>query len=158
MSNEKMNLEELLQSESDAIEANPDAPLTSETKVTRGHDRVRKLQIRLNEDEYRQVEEAAEVRGIPISTMARAMLLDALDARQIAGENRNSNSSTQDIFASLASFGFPLVSTSDDIDAKRLQLLIQTLFSRIELDFHFPDFKVLPVHVTYSAEAIRSAQ
>lgn len=73
---------ELLQSESDAVEANPDAPITAATKVTRGHDRAKKLQIRLNDDEYARIEQLADQRGVPVSTLARSILLGAIESDQ----------------------------------------------------------------------------
>ncbi|WP_166849505.1 CopG family transcriptional regulator [Isoptericola sp. BMS4] len=51
----------------------------SEVKVTRGHSRARVLQIRLNDDELAQLEKVADERGLPTSTVARALLLQAMD-------------------------------------------------------------------------------
>jgi len=50
----------------------------SEVKVTRGHSRARVLQIRLNDDEMAKLETLAETRGLPTSTVARALLLQSL--------------------------------------------------------------------------------
>ena len=47
-------------------------------KVTRGHDRAKTLQIRLNEDELRELVALAANRGLPVSTVARQLLLQSL--------------------------------------------------------------------------------
>ena len=73
------NISELLQAESDAIEADPDAPIGPNAEVSRGHDLVKPLRIRLNEDEFEQIEQLAETRGLPVSTLARSILLAAID-------------------------------------------------------------------------------
>lgn len=52
----------------------------SEVKVTRGHARARVLQIRLNADKLAQLEKVAAERGLPTSTVARALLLQSLSA------------------------------------------------------------------------------
>jgi len=52
----------------------------SEVRVTRGHSRSRVLQIRLNSDELERLEILAEERGLPTSTVARALLLQSLDS------------------------------------------------------------------------------
>lgn len=46
--------------------------------MTRGHDRARTLQIRLNEDELAALVAVAEDRGLPVSTGARQLLLQFL--------------------------------------------------------------------------------
>jgi hypothetical protein len=57
--------------ESDSI----DQSLPSNVRVSRGHDRSRVLQVRLNEDEYRLIEKLASENLIPVSTYARSILL-----------------------------------------------------------------------------------
>jgi len=52
----------------------------SEVRVTRGHSRSRVLQIRLNSDELERLENLAEERGLPTSTVARALLLQSLES------------------------------------------------------------------------------
>ncbi len=48
-------------------------------KVTRGHDRAKTLQIRLNHEELGELTALAETRGLPVSTVARQLLLQALN-------------------------------------------------------------------------------
>ncbi|MGL5830192.1 MAG: hypothetical protein ACRC0L_11575 [Angustibacter sp.] len=79
-------IDELLDAEAEAAEAaesaelssDPDAPLPAGTTVTRGHPRAKNLQIRLREGEYEQLAAYAERRGLPISTVGRALLLRAV--------------------------------------------------------------------------------
>jgi hypothetical protein len=78
-------LHDLLDQEAEAAEtAEADAqisesdPLPDGTSVTRGHGRSRTLQIRLNGDEYHELELLAKGRELPISTVARGLLLSAL--------------------------------------------------------------------------------
>jgi hypothetical protein len=54
------------------------ARLPERTVVTRGHNRSRVLQVRLNGDELEELERLAKARTLPVSTMARALLLSAL--------------------------------------------------------------------------------
>jgi hypothetical protein len=65
--------------------ADPGAPLPEGTRVTRGHNRSRTLQVRLNEDEYEQLELLAKGRELPVSTVARSLLLAALGPSDDAG-------------------------------------------------------------------------
>jgi hypothetical protein len=53
-------------------------PLPAHVKVTRGHDRSRTLQMRLTADEYEALESLATSRGLPVSTVARSLLLPTL--------------------------------------------------------------------------------
>ena len=74
-------LQELLDSEgaaAEAAEADQESPLPAGVKVTRGHDRAKTLQIRLNEDELRELVALAADRGLPVSTVARYLLLQSL--------------------------------------------------------------------------------
>lgn len=48
-------------------------------KVTRGHDRAKTLQIRLNHKEIGELTALAEDRGLPVSTLARQLLLQSLN-------------------------------------------------------------------------------
>jgi|LSQX01.1.fsa_nt_gb predicted DNA binding CopG/RHH family protein len=50
-------------------------PMRTDTVVTRGHARTRVLQVRLNDDELTMLEARAERAGIPVSTLARSILL-----------------------------------------------------------------------------------
>lgn len=82
MTRRKQSIEELLAEESDTIEADRDAPLGPDTRVTRGHSRTRTLQVRLNDEEYALLSRAAQQRHLPESTLARSLLLDALAGRE----------------------------------------------------------------------------
>lgn len=76
------DLAALIEAEGEAIEANPDAPITDETKVTRGHPKTRTLQVRLSPEEYEGLEKIADERGLPVSTVAREQLQHLLRASQ----------------------------------------------------------------------------
>lgn len=65
----------LQEEESEAIDANRDAPITDATAVTRGHGRSKTLQIRLNPEELEELERIAATRGLPTSTVAREAIL-----------------------------------------------------------------------------------
>lgn len=74
-------LEELLDAEgaaAEAGEADQESPLPKGVKVTRGHGRAKTLQVRLNEDELAELAALAADRGLPVSTVARQLLLQAL--------------------------------------------------------------------------------
>ena len=79
-----MKIDELIAAEAKASEQNKDAELKPGTKVTRGHGRSKTLQVRLNDDEFAALARTAEERGIPVSTLARDLLLRALEG---AGED-----------------------------------------------------------------------
>lgn len=46
--------------------------------MTRRHGRSRTLQVRLNPDEYDHLEQLATARGLPVSTVARTLLLSMM--------------------------------------------------------------------------------
>ncbi|SDS32057.1 DUF6290 family protein [Actinopolymorpha singaporensis] len=71
-------LEDLLRSEAEHAEQNKDAPSAPGTKVTRGHDRARVLQVRLNEDELAAVTTIAEDSNLPVSTLVRSWILERI--------------------------------------------------------------------------------
>lgn len=71
----KGDLAALLKEEAEAVEANPDAPITQSTKVTRGNSRSKTLQIRLNPEELQELERLADSRDLPTSTVAREAIL-----------------------------------------------------------------------------------
>mgnify|MGYP001289289707 FL=1 len=73
-----MGAEKLIAAEAEAAEQNPDAAIRPEAKVTRGHNRVKTLQVRLNDDEFPAPTAAAERLGVPASTLARDLLLREL--------------------------------------------------------------------------------
>jgi hypothetical protein len=74
-------ISDLIETETRAAEQAPDSPdsgLPSNVRVTRGHDRGRVLQVRLNEHEYRILAKLADERRVPASTFARAVLLKTI--------------------------------------------------------------------------------
>ena len=74
-------LEDLLEAEAkaaEAAEADQESPIRGDVKITRGHDRSRTLQIRLNDDELAELTALAQDRGLPVSTVARQLLLQSL--------------------------------------------------------------------------------
>lgn len=79
-----MGIEELIAAEAEAAERNPDAAIRPGSRVTRGHNRVRTLQVRLNEDEFTALTTVAERLGVPASTLARDLLL-----RELASPGEN---------------------------------------------------------------------
>lgn len=77
------NIERLLGAEAKAAEraeaaSDPNAPLPSHVKVTRGHPRAMNLQVRFRDDEYDDLSAYAELRGLPISTVVRMLVLQAI--------------------------------------------------------------------------------
>jgi|BarGraIncu01121A_1022015.scaffolds.fasta_scaffold95470_2 hypothetical protein len=79
-----MSISDLIATEADAVERNPDAAIKPGSKVTRGHQRARTLQVRLNVEELDALSRLAEQRGLPVSTLARDLLLS-----QLAGSDKN---------------------------------------------------------------------
>jgi predicted DNA binding CopG/RHH family protein len=78
-------LGDLLAAEGDAAEAaenSSDARERTNVKVTRGHDRARTLQIRLNDTELEELNSLAAQRGLPVSTVARQLLLQSLTTEE----------------------------------------------------------------------------
>ncbi|MEI2671116.1 MAG: hypothetical protein V9G13_08300 [Marmoricola sp.] len=76
-------IEELIAAEATAAEeaedtSYPDAPLPAHVKVTRGHPRARNLQVRFREDEFEDLAAYAEQRGLPVSTVVRSLVLQAI--------------------------------------------------------------------------------
>ncbi len=74
-------LKDIIDAESKAAEeaeADQVSPVRTDVKVTRGHDRAKTLQIRLNEDELDELAALAKNRGLPVSTVARQLLLQSL--------------------------------------------------------------------------------
>lgn len=60
------------------VTSDPEAPLPSHVKVTRGHPRARNLQVRFREDEFDDLAAYAEQRGLPVSTVVRSLVLQAI--------------------------------------------------------------------------------
>jgi hypothetical protein len=74
-------LDELLADEgaaAEAAEADPNSPKRTDVQVTRGHSRARTLQVRLNDEELAELVALAQGRGLPVSTVARQLLLQSL--------------------------------------------------------------------------------
>lgn len=74
-------LERLLDAEGTAAEmaeADQQRVARTDVQVTRGHHRTQTLQIRLNEDELAELTALAESRGLPVSTVARQLLIQSL--------------------------------------------------------------------------------
>ena len=73
-------LEKLLRDEAENAEQNKDATLSGDAKVGRpGRDRAKILSVRLNAKEYEQLAAQAELAGVGPSTLARSMILGALN-------------------------------------------------------------------------------
>lgn len=73
-------LEDLLAAEAkaaEAAEADQDSALRTDVRITRGHSRSRTLQVRLNDHELDDLRVLAAQRGLPVSTVARLLLLQA---------------------------------------------------------------------------------
>ncbi|HNV15562.1 MAG TPA: hypothetical protein PKL63_12950 [Dermatophilaceae bacterium] len=73
-----MSISDLIATEANAVERNPDAAIKPGSKVARGHQRAKTLQVRLNVEELDALTRLAEQRGIPVSTLARDLLLSQL--------------------------------------------------------------------------------
>lgn len=76
-------IDELLAEEAIAVEeagatSDPEAPLPAHVKVTRGHPRARNLQVRFRDDEFEELAAYAEQRGLPVSTLVRSLVLQAI--------------------------------------------------------------------------------
>jgi len=74
-------LKDLLDAEGAAVEAaeaDQESSARTDVTVTRGHDRAKTLQIRLNDDELGELTALAADRGLPVSTIARQLLLQSL--------------------------------------------------------------------------------
>lgn len=79
----KQSIDDLLAEEAKAVEeaeatSDPNAPLPAHVKVTRGHPRAKNLQVRFREDEFDELTEYAEQRGLPVSTVVRSLVLQAI--------------------------------------------------------------------------------
>lgn len=77
-------IKDLLAAEAEAVEAveavsDSDASLPSSVTVTRGGPRARNLQVRFREDEYGQLVSYAEQRGLPVSTVVRMLVVQAVN-------------------------------------------------------------------------------
>ncbi len=70
-------ISDLIAAESTAAQRPNDAEVPVGT-ISRGHDRSKVLQVRLNEDELRLLAKLADERHLPVSTFVRAIVLDAI--------------------------------------------------------------------------------
>lgn len=73
-----MGIEDLIAAEAAASERDPDAAIRPGSRVTRGHNRVKTLQVRLNDEEFAAITSLADRLGVPVSTLARDLLLREL--------------------------------------------------------------------------------
>lgn len=64
--------------------ADDDANYPAGTAVRRGQGPSRMFNVRLTDEQYQQLEQVARERHLPVSTMARAWLLDRLGAERPA--------------------------------------------------------------------------
>jgi hypothetical protein len=76
-------VEALLAAEAEAAEeaeatTEDDAPLPKHVKVTRGHPRSKNLQVRFRDDEFAELSAYADDRSLPVSTVVRALVLQAI--------------------------------------------------------------------------------
>jgi hypothetical protein len=60
------------------------SPARTNVRVTRGHERARTLQIRLNDSELAELTSLSSERGLPVSTVARELLLQSLTSENRA--------------------------------------------------------------------------
>lgn len=72
-------------------EEHRDDPIPPGTKITRGHGRTRTLPVQLNDYEYDQIEQLAQQRELPMSTLARSYLL-----KELASETGDKGPETSD--------------------------------------------------------------
>ncbi len=76
-------IEDLLAAEAEAAEAaeatsDPNAPLPAHVKVTRGTARSKNLQVRFRDEEFDELAAYADQRGLPVSTVVRMLVLQAI--------------------------------------------------------------------------------
>ncbi|MDO5534476.1 MAG: hypothetical protein Q4F65_07485 [Propionibacteriaceae bacterium] len=93
-----MPISDLIAAEAEASERDMDAAIKPGSKVTRGHQRAKTLQVRLNAEEFDALVQAAERRGLPVSTLARDLLL-----AQLAGSDDSAQALIAKIRAQLES-------------------------------------------------------
>lgn len=77
------DLERLLAEEAEAAERaersnDADVPLPGHVAVRRGGPRARNLQVRFREDEFADLAAYADERGLPVSTVVRMLVLQAI--------------------------------------------------------------------------------
>jgi len=57
------------------LTSDPNSPLPSGTKITRGHPRTKNLQVRFADSEFDLLTEYAYRQGLPVSTVVRLLVL-----------------------------------------------------------------------------------
>ena len=60
------------------VTSDMDGPLPTHVRVTRGHPRAKNLQVRFRDNEYDELAAYAEHRGLPVSTVVRMLVLQAI--------------------------------------------------------------------------------
>lgn len=73
-----MSISDIIAAEAEASERNPDAAIKPGSTVSRGHQRSKTLQVRMNPEELEALATIAEQRGLPVSTLARDLLLSQI--------------------------------------------------------------------------------
>ena len=75
-----------LRAESVEMETNADSmePFPPGTRITMPNQPSRVFNLRLTEDQFAALQQVAEAKHLPVSTMARAWLLDRLDVERAA--------------------------------------------------------------------------
>lgn len=66
------------------FEANREEPYPPDTRISRPNQPSRMFNVRLTEEQFAAIQDLAEQRHLPMSTMARAWLLDRLDKERPA--------------------------------------------------------------------------
>ncbi|MGI9157795.1 MAG: hypothetical protein ACR2FG_14380 [Marmoricola sp.] len=80
------DVNKLLREEAEHAEQHKDAAPSVSTRVSRpGHDRAKILSVRLNDEELDQLTARAEMAGVGASTLARSLILQALNPAGGAG-------------------------------------------------------------------------
>lgn len=69
-----------------ALEAYPDSedPYPADTQISRPNKTSRMFNLRLSDEQYEEITDLARKRHLPVSTMARAWLLERLDQERPA--------------------------------------------------------------------------
>jgi len=61
------------------VDSHATGPYPAGTRISRPNRPTRMFNLRLTEDQFKDLEDAADRRHLPVSTMARAWLLERLD-------------------------------------------------------------------------------
>jgi predicted transcriptional regulator len=77
------DIERIIEEETEASEANPDAPIAEDAKVTRPNRRRSTVySIRLNPDEVAALQSIADAAGVPGSTLARSWIVERIQEEE----------------------------------------------------------------------------